>query len=132
MSLQELKRRVASGASEPDDTLVVHEQRSFRVSVADLKAAIAAHPTHPVAQVYAKAVRNLAPTHLVVVDRADVAGLLDDKEVRTIVARSGDVETWRKEVAGEPSKAESGERKADGTEPVKTDHSQLPKADGKK
>ena len=109
MSLQELKKRVASGASEPDDTIVVHEQRSFRVSVADLQAAIAAHPTHPVAQVYAKAVRNLAPTHMVVVDRADVAGLLDDKEVRTIVARSGDIETRRKEVAGEPpSKAESG------------------------
>jgi hypothetical protein len=127
MSLQELKKRVASGPNEPDDTIVVHEQRSFRVSVADLQAAIAAHPTHPVAQVYAKAVRNLAPTHLVVVDRADVAGLLDDKEVRTIVARSGDVETRRKEVAGEtPSKADGG------TEPVKTDHPQLPKADGKK
>lgn len=100
MSLEDLKKRLSGELPEVGETIVVHEQSSFRVSVAELKEAIATHPDHPVGKVYAKAVRHLKDDAFVVVDRADVEGLIDNREVQTIVDRSEEgVETRRKEVA---------------------------------
>lgn len=61
--------------------LEVHSRPHIQITVAELKAAIAANPGHHTAVDFSKGVRNLPDTYSIIVERPDLEGLLTNKTV---------------------------------------------------
>lgn len=54
---------------------------TLKVTVGELKAAVKENPEHPKATVYNAATMGLSDKSIVVVEKADLQGLLEDKDV---------------------------------------------------
>jgi len=78
--LADLIARLESGADE--GPLPVRRFGGVRVSVEEVRHALAKHPNHPVAWVYARATEGLPGNEKVVVDKIDLLGLAKNHVIR--------------------------------------------------
>jgi hypothetical protein len=81
--LQGLLDRLAQESTDTDSVspLEIHKMPCTEVTVAELKAAIAANPSHSVAPDWAKGIKNLPDTYKVNVHTADLQAILTGKSV---------------------------------------------------
>lgn len=61
---------------------MVKEAGTISVSVSELAAAVEAHPDHPVAKVYKKAISGFPPEHRLAIERVDLEALLENLPIK--------------------------------------------------
>lgn len=83
MSVDDLKKRLAGDVpAEPTSPFRIHKvDGMLRVTIKELKEAIATNPKHPVAIAYQKTASQFPDGQEVVVESTDLKGLLENKEV---------------------------------------------------
>lgn len=78
--LQSLMNRLSSGTRVVQNIMEV-SSHVVEVTVAEILAAVAANPAHPVAEVFANAVRGLPGSHKVYVEQPDIHALITNGTV---------------------------------------------------
>jgi len=79
--LEALIRRIRS-KKKPVTGMNIQYAKCVQVTIAELKDAIDANSTHPVAEVYAEAIMNRKDHEKVVVDQEDILALCENKDVK--------------------------------------------------
>ncbi len=67
-----------------DQRMPVRKCKAVRLSVAEVRKAVARNPGHRVAKVYERATAGMPTSAYVVLDSSDMQSLLDNTEVRTV------------------------------------------------
>lgn len=111
--VKNLKARLAGEQPELDPAkLVVHKFHAFRVTAGEIRAACEENPDHPNAEALLKGVRNFEDDKQVIVDKHDIQGLLENKQVETVdTPKDGDILREKKlggpvEKKGKPAPAD--------------------------
>lgn len=85
MTLESLKNRLKEEVSgSPVQREIVWEVEKFKLTIKELKSAIASNPDHPVCESYAKAVATLGDDQEVVVDKPDLEALIQNCEIEIV------------------------------------------------
>lgn len=61
--------------------LIVRDGEHFEATVKEIRALVARNPKHPIAQVFANATLGQPETDKVVIDKADLEAVIDNREV---------------------------------------------------
>lgn len=94
-TVDNLRQRLSQPSPESQDQSVgmaVHKTALIAVTVGEIKAALEVQPNHPAAKAFTKAIRGYGDDHRLYVEKADLQGLLDNREV--VVNRSTEADEF--------------------------------------
>lgn len=89
-----LRERMKDGSDEaPISPLLVKKERYVALTAQEMREVLEKRPEHPIAKVYANAVRGVVNSKVLYVDKVDMEAMLDNKEVEVIETFQRDKET---------------------------------------